>query len=321
MNDCDHAHWHPSHDYRPLAQGTERRTWAVVVLTGLTMLAEITAGYLFNSMALLADGWHMASHMVAIGMAAMAYLLARRYAHDRRFAFGTWKIEVLTGFASAVLLVVVALMMIGESLLRFWTPAKIGFDEALGIALLGLVVNLVSAWLLREQHDHGGHHHGHGDHGHGGAHHHHGSSGRDLNRHAALMHVLTDALTSVAAIVALLGGKYLGWNWLDPLMGIIGAAIILIWAKGLLVETGKVLLDREMDSPLVQKVRERLESVPDTEVTDLHLWRVGTAQYSCVVSLVTHQAHSADHYKRALDGFPELVHITAEVNRCAGHTG
>lgn len=320
MSDCDHTHWHPSHDYRPLAQGAERRTWAVVVLTGLTMLAEISAGYLFNSMALLADGWHMASHMVAIGMAALAYFLARRYVHDSRFAFGTWKIEVLTGFASAMLLVVVALMMIGESFFRFWEPAQIGFDEALGIAVLGLVVNLVSAWLLRDQHDHGGHHHESGEHNHGDGHQPHGS-GRDLNRHAVLVHVLTDALTSIAAIVALLGGKYLGWNWLDPLMGIIGAVIILIWAKGLLVETGKVLLDREMDNPLVQKVRARLESVPDTDVTDLHMWRVGAAQYSCVVSLVTHQERSADHYKRALEGFPELVHITAEVNRCARKTG
>lgn len=309
MNDCNHRHWQPSHDYRPLAHGTERRTWIVVVLTGLTMLVEIVAGYLFNSMALLADGWHMASHMVAIGMAALAYLLARRYADDRRFAFGTWKIEVLTGFASAILLVLVALMMIGESLLRFWSPEQIGFDEALGVALLGLMVNLLSAWLLREQHDHGGHQHA-------GGHHQHGSAGRDLNRHAAFVHVLTDALTSIAAIIALLGGKFFGWSWLDPLMGIAGAIIILFWAKGLLRETGKALLDREMDDPLVMQVREALEAVPDTEVTDLHLWRVGAAQYSCIVSVVTHQGHSADHYKSALSVFPELVHVTAEVNHC-----
>ena len=307
MNDCNHSHWQPSHDYRPLAHGTERRTWIVAALTGLTMLAEIAAGYLFNSMALLADGWHMASHMVAIGMAALAYLLARRYAQDRRFAFGTWKIEVLAGFASAVLLVVVALMMIGESLLRFWSPEQIGFDEALGIALLGLLVNLLSAWLLRGQHDHGHHHHHH---------HHHGPAGRDLNRHAAFVHVLTDALTSIAAIIALLGGKFFGWNWLDPLMGILGAIIILVWAKGLLRETGKALLDREMDDPLVRQVRKTLEAVPDTEVTDLHLWRVGAAQYSCILSVVTHQAHSADRYKAALGAFPQLVHVTAEVNHC-----
>mgnify|MGYP003954520391 FL=1 len=307
MTDCNHAHWQPSHDYRPLEQGAEKQTWAGVLLTGLTMVAEIMAGYWFNSMALLADGWHMASHMVAIGMAAIAYWLARRYVHDRRFAFGTWKIEVLAGFASAVLLVMVALLMIGESLMRFWSPALIGFGEALWVAVIGLLVNMLSAWLLRDQ----PHHHGH-DHDHD----HSSAPGKDLNRHAAFIHVLTDGLTSVAAIMALLGGKYFGWGWLDPLMGIIGAIVILIWAKGLLRETTKALLDREMDDPLVRRVRERLEQLPDTDVTDLHLWRVGRAQYSCIVSVVTHQPYSADRYKAQLAEFPELVHVTAEVNRC-----
>ncbi|MGK8477571.1 CDF family Co(II)/Ni(II) efflux transporter DmeF [Stutzerimonas stutzeri] len=317
MSDCNHAQWQPPHDYRPLERRSERRTWAVVILTGLTMLLEIVAGYWFNSMALLADGWHMASHMVAIGLAALAYLLARRYAADHRFTFGTWKIEVLAGFASALLLVVVALFMIGESLLRFWAPAAIGFDEALVVAVVGLLVNLLSAWLLRDQHDHG---HGHGDDAHSHAErghaHAHGAPGKDLNRHAAFIHVLTDALTSVAAIIALLGGKLFGWGWLDPAMGIIGALVILVWARGLLRDTAKALLDREMDDPLVGKVREALERVPDTEVTDLHLWRVGRSQYSCILSVVTHQPHTADRYKAALQPFAQLVHITAEVNRC-----
>ncbi len=315
MSDCNHAQWQPPHDYRPLERRSERRTWAVVILTGLTMLLEIVAGYWFNSMALLADGWHMASHMVAIGLAALAYLLARRYAADHRFTFGTWKIEVLAGFASALLLVVVALFMIGESLLRFWAPAAIGFDEALVVAVVGLLVNLLSAWLLRDQHDHG--HgddaHSHAERGHAHA---HGAPGKDLNRHAAFIHVLTDALTSVAAIIALLGGKLFGWGWLDPAMGIIGALVILVWARGLLRDTAKALLDREMDDPLVGKVREALERVPDTEVTDLHLWRVGRSQYSCILSVVTHQPHTADRYKAALQPFAQLVHITAEVNRC-----
>jgi cation diffusion facilitator family transporter len=319
MSDCNHAQWQPPHDYRPLERRSERRTWAVVILTGLTMLLEIVAGYWFNSMALLADGWHMASHMVAIGLAALAYLLARRYAADHRFTFGTWKIEVLAGFASALLLVVVALFMIGESLLRFWAPAAIGFDEALVVAVVGLLVNLLSAWLLRDQHDHG-HGHGHGDDAHSHAErghaHAHGAPGKDLNRHAAFIHVLTDALTSVAAIIALLGGKLFGWGWLDPAMGIIGALVILVWARGLLRDTAKALLDREMDDPLVGKVREALERVPDTEVTDLHLWRVGRSQYSCILSVVTHQPHTADRYKAALQPFAQLVHITAEVNRC-----
>ncbi|AWL00676.1 CDF family Co(II)/Ni(II) efflux transporter DmeF [Stutzerimonas stutzeri] len=317
MSDCNHAQWQPPHDYRPLERRSERRTWAVVILTGLTMLLEIVAGYWFNSMALLADGWHMASHMVAIGLAALAYLLARRYAADHRFTFGTWKIEVLAGFASALLLVVVALFMIGESLLRFWAPAAIGFDEALVVAVVGLLVNLLSAWLLRDQHDHGRGHgddaHSHAERGHAHA---HGAPGKDLNRHAAFIHVLTDALTSVAAIIALLGGKLFGWGWLDPAMGIIGALVILVWARGLLRDTAKALLDREMDDPLVGKVREALERVPDTEVTDLHLWRVGRSQYSCILSVVTHQPHTADRYKAALQPFAQLVHITAEVNRC-----
>jgi len=318
MSGCNHAQWQPPHDYRPLERNSERQTWAVVILTGLTMLVEIIAGYWFNSMALLADGWHMASHMVAIGLAALAYLLARRYAADQRFAFGTWKIEVLAGFTSALLLVVVALFMIGESLSRLWSPVAIGFDAALMVAVIGLLVNLLSAWLLREQHDHGhGHGHGHGEHAHDHSHEHeHASGGKDLNRHAAFIHVLTDALTSVAAIIALLGGKFFGWGWLDPVMGIVGALVILVWARGLLRDTAKALLDREMDDPLVHRVREALQDVPDTEVTDLHLWRVGRSQYSCILSLVTHQAHTADHYKAALQGFPQLVHITVEVNRC-----
>lgn len=312
MTDCNHSHWHPSHDYRPLERQSERQAWLVVALTGATMILEIGAGYLFNSMALLADGWHMASHMVAIGLAALAYALARRYAGDRRFAFGTWKIEVLAGFASALLLVVVAVLMLGESIWRFWSPAQIAYDEALWVAVIGLLVNLWSAWLLRDRHEHG-HAHAHG--GHGESHRH--GHGKDLNRQAAFVHVLTDGLTSVAAIIALLGVKYYDWNWLDPLMGVLGALVIGVWAKGLLLETAKALLDREMDDPLVARVRHALEQLPDTEVVDLHLWRVGRAQYGCILSVVTHGDRSADDYKAALQGFAEVVHATVEVNRCA----
>ncbi|UTW09036.1 CDF family Co(II)/Ni(II) efflux transporter DmeF [Pseudomonas benzenivorans] len=314
MTACNHSRWEPSHDYRPLESRAERQAWQVAALTGATMLVEIAAGYAFNSMALLADGWHMASHMLAIGLTALAYLLARRYANDPRFAFGTWKVEVLSGFASALLLLVVVVMLAFESLWRLWQPQQIAFDLALLVAVIGLLVNLASAWLLRDQHEHS---HAHG-HAHGGHDHAHGHShGRDLNRHAAFLHVLADALTSVAAIVALLGGWLFGWNWLDPLMGVIGAVIIAVWAKGLLLETGKVLLDREMDSPVVQRVRQALEQEPDTELADLHLWRVGRAQFACIVSVVTHGNGSADRYKARLAGIRELVHVTVEVNRCA----
>lgn len=310
MTTCNHSRWEPSHDYRPLEADTERQAWRVAALTGATMLVEVAAGYAFNSMALLADGWHMASHMLAIGLTALAYLLARRYAHDPRFAFGTWKVEVLAGFASAILLWVVIVLLAVESLWRLWRPQAIAFELALGVAVIGLLVNLASAWLLRDRSAHA-HAHAHGQAGHS-----HAPAGRDLNRHAAFLHVLADALTSVAAIGALLGGLLLGWDWLDPLMGVIGAAIIAWWAKGLLVETAKVLLDREMDSPLVARVRNRLTQEPDTELADLHLWRVGRAHYACIVSVVTHGSCSADRYKARLAGIDELVHVTVEVNRC-----
>ncbi|TWC36967.1 cation diffusion facilitator family transporter [Pseudomonas sp. SJZ079] len=311
MSPCNHSRWEPSHDYRPLESTAERQAWRVAALTGATMLVEIAAGYAFNSMALLADGWHMASHMLAIGLTALAYLLARRYADDRRFAFGTWKVEVLAGFASAILLWVVIIMLALESLWRLWQPQVIAFDLALAVAVIGLLVNLASAWLLRDQHQHShGHAHEH-DHDHK-----HAAAGRDLNRHAAFLHVLADALTSVAAIIALLGGLLYGWSWLDPLMGVVGALIIALWAKGLLIETAKVLLDREMDSPVVARVRAALAQEPDTELADLHLWRVGRAQFACIVSVVTHGGSSADRYKARLTGIRELVHVTVEVNRC-----
>lgn len=319
MTACNHSRWEPSHDYRPLETTAERQAWRVAALTGVTMLVEIVAGYAFNSMALLADGWHMASHMLAIGLTALAYLLARRYANDPRFAFGTWKVEVLAGFASSLMLLVVVAMLAFESFWRLLQPQVIAFEMALWVAVVGLLVNLLSAWMLRDSHDHG-HAHDHG-HSHGGAHadHDHAApaAGKDLNRHAAFIHVLADALTSVAAIVALLGGLLLGWNWLDPLMGVIGAVIIAVWAKGLLIETGKVLLDREMDSPVVGRVRSALAQEADTELADLHLWRVGRAQFACIVSVVTHGDGSADRYKARLAGIAELVHVTVEVNRCA----
>jgi cation diffusion facilitator family transporter len=315
MSACNHSRWEPSHDYRPLETTAERQAWRVAALTGATMLVEIVAGYAFNSMALLADGWHMASHMLAIGLTALAYLLARRYAHDPRFAFGTWKIEVLAGFASSLMLLAVVAMLAFESLWRLWQPQAIAFDMALWVAVVGLLVNLASAWLLRDPHQHGhGHTHAHGDHAHDHA---APSAGKDLNRHAAFVHVLADALTSVAAIVALLGGLLFGWSWLDPLMGVVGALIIAVWAKGLLIETAKVLLDREMDSPVVERVRTALAEEADTELADLHLWRVGRAQFACIVSVVTHGRATADRYKDRLAGIDELVHVTVEVNCCA----
>lgn len=312
-----------SHAFHSAALQAERRAWHVVWLTAAMMVVEIVAGWWSGSMALLADGWHMASHVAAIGLAALAYRHARHHAGDHRYAFGTWKVEVLGGFASAVLLAGIALLMAFESLLRLANPVDIAFGEAMGVAVIGLLVNLASAWLLHDD----GHGHGHDhDHDHGQAHDHgHAheaqaghtagdAHGHDLNHRAAYLHVLADALTSVTAIVALAGGAWFGWNWLDPLTGLAGSIIIAVWARGLLVETGRVLLDREMDDPLVGRVRAAIEDGSGTRIEDLHLWRVGRRQYACIVAVRDALRLAPATYKARLAGFPQIVHVTVEVN-------
>lgn len=307
------------HDFHHSDASAERSAWRVVGLTAVMMVIEILAGWWYGSMALLADGWHMASHVVAIGLAALAYWFAREHARDARYAFGTWKIEILGGFASAVLLLVVAVLMALESLDRLFSPVAIGFNEAIAVAVIGLAVNLASARMLHASHDHHahpGHMHpdAHDHHtGHEHAHDHHGHQHHDLNHRAAYMHVLADALTSVTAIAALLCGKFFGWWWLDPLMGIVGGAVIAIWAVGLLRESAKVLLDREMDDPLVGCVRRAIEA-GDACVEDLHLWRVGRQRYACIIAVRDPHAQSPEHYRHRLAAYPELVHVTVEVN-------
>jgi cation diffusion facilitator family transporter len=259
-------------------------------------------------MALLADGWHMSTHVAALGMTAVAYLLARRYASDTRFAFGTWKIEVLGGFASAIVLAMVALYMAAESIQRLFQPLDIHYNQALVVAVIGLLVNLASALMLKD-HGHGPHHH-HGGHSHGHA---------DLNLRAAYTHVLADATTSVLAILALLGGKYLNWAWLDPTMGIVGAGVISVWSYGLLRDTSRVLLDREMDHEVVQEIRDALECDEDTRIVDLHVWRVGRAQFACLVSIVAGNPKTPDEYKALLRVHEEIVHVTVEVLHCPHH--
>ena len=299
----------------------ERSTRAVMWITAIMMVVEIAAGWWFNSMALLADGWHMSSHTVAIGMTAVAYAAARRYANDPRFAFGTWKIEILSGFASAIFLIGVAVMMVVGSVERMASPQPIQYQEAIVIAILGLVINIVCAVILGKAHDHGhshGHAHSHGhDHPHGPHDQHH-----DLNLKSAYLHVIADAATSVLAIVALLGGWMYGWSWLDPLMGIVGAVLIIVWAKGLIVETGKVLLDREMDHPVVDEIREVVETEADsdtgtTKITDLHVWRVGKNVYSCALTVVTKdKALTPDIVRERLSVHEEIVHSTIEIHHC-----
>jgi len=283
----------------------ERSTWIVAWITAATMVIEIAAGWWFNSMALLADGWHMSSHTLAIGLSALAYAAARRYAGDSRFAFGTWKIEVLSGFASAIFLLGIAAMMVIGSTERIISPQPIHYREAMLVAVLGLAVNLACALILaRAQHGHThNHHHAHDTH-------------HDLNMKSAYIHVLTDALTSVLAIIALAGGWLWGWNWLDPVMGIIGAILVAIWAKGLIIETGKVLLDREMDHPIVHEIMDSVEA-GDTHINDLHVWRVGKNAYSCAISAITHDAAVTPAVIRArLAAHRKIVHSTIELCLC-----
>ncbi|HEY0886100.1 MAG TPA: CDF family Co(II)/Ni(II) efflux transporter DmeF [Ramlibacter sp.] len=284
----------------------ERSTRLVLWITAATMVVEIVAGWWFNSMALTADGWHMSSHAVAIGLSVLAYATARRYASDPRFAFGTWKIEILGGFASAIFLLGVAALMIVGSVERLLAPQAIQYREALAVACLGLAVNVACAVILGQAHRH--------DHGHGHGHEHH----HDLNLKSAYVHVITDAATSVLAIVALGGGWLYGWSWLDPAMGIVGAVVVALWARGLILETAKVLLDREMDHPVVDEVRAAVEGGPDagsTRITDLHVWRVGRQVYSCAVTVVTDEPRlTADDVRRRLAQHEEIVHSTIEIH-------
>lgn len=305
-------HWVHTHHFHQSNPAAERKTRLAVWLTVVTMCAEIVGGWSFNSMALLADGWHMSSHALALGLSLFAYAAARRLAHDRRFAFGTWKIEILGGYTSAILLVGVAGLMAFQSIERLLTPGPIHYDEAIVIALLGLLVNLLCAWLLHDGHHHHGHGHGHPHHAHDHHDHHH----HDLNLRSAYLHVMTDAATSVLAIVALLAGKLWGAAWLDPAIGLLGALLVALWAKGLLRDTARVLLDAEMDAPVVAEIHEVIGQLPEPAMlTDLHLWRVSKDQYACLLSLATAGGLDADSVRRSLAVHEELVHVTVEINR------
>ena len=298
----DWRHSHVFDEGNPLA---ERNTRWAVVLTALMMVAEIVGGWVYNSMALLADGWHMSSHALALGLSLLAYIAARRFAHDSRFSFGTWKIEVLGGYTSAICLVLVAGTMLFQSVERLITPAPIHYQQAIAIAAVGLLVNLVCAWLLKDRH---AHHNGHEEH-HGHNHHH------DLNLRSAYLHVVADAATSVLAILALTGGMFWGADWLDPVMGIVGAGLVAVWAYGLLRDTGRILLDADMNAPIVAEIREVIASFPiQAEISDLHVWQVGKGKYACILSLFTAEDVSPEHFKEQLSIHEELVHITIEVN-------
>ncbi len=295
------THSHQFDEGNPLAQ---KRILLATILTAVMMLLEVIGGWIYNSMALLADGWHMSSHMLALGLAYFAYRSARRYAQDHRFSFGTWKIEILAGYSSAILLMVVAVFMAFQSIERLLNPVDILYNQAIPIAILGLVINLICAWLLHDDHHH--HHHDHENE--------HTHTEHDLNQKAAFMHVVADAVTSVFAIIALFAAKYLNWTFLDAALGIIGSILVAKWAWGLIQETGKTLLDAEMDHPVVEEIREVIAEFPLVEITDLHVWKVGKGKFSCILALATDFNLNADQIRAALSIHEEIVHVSVEIN-------
>lgn len=306
--------WQHSHDFSVKNEKGERRTLYVLWLTAITMVIEIAAGSIYGSMALLADGWHMGTHVAAFMIAIFAYRYARKHADNPAYAFGTGKVNVLGGFASAIALAVVALVMLVESLQRIIDPQAIHFNEAIVVACVGLLVNVVSAFLLKDDHGHThshSHSHTHGHQHEDGHHHHHN---HDHNLKAAYMHVLADALTSLLAILALVSGKFMGWYWLDPVMGIVGAIIITRWSYGLVKQTGPILLDASIEADYQQAIKEAIEQDADNRISDIHIWKVGANHYAVIIALVTTTPNTADHYKGLLRDFHRLSHITIEVN-------
>ncbi|MGD2126785.1 MAG: CDF family Co(II)/Ni(II) efflux transporter DmeF [Desulfobacteraceae bacterium] len=299
MHHHDLSLWCHDHVFIGANQHTnERRTLVVIGLTATMMILEITSGLLFGSMALLADGWHMASHAAALGITALGYSFARRYAANPRFTFGTGKIGELAGFSSALLLAFIAILMAYESVKRFFSPVSISFDEAIAVAVLGLIVNVVSAVILRDDHReaHDDHHH------------------VDHNLRAAYLHVLADALTSLLAILALSAGRFIGWAWMDPLMGIAGSIVIARWSYKLLRNTGCILLDMNTNNALAAKISRLLESESDDRISDLHVWHIGFGHFAAVVSIVTNDPRPPVEYKRRLEHLKEICHVTVEIN-------
>jgi cation diffusion facilitator family transporter len=307
------------HNFLSPPARAERNTKLVLGLTFVTMIVEVAAGFALGSLALLADGWHMATHVAAFGITIFAYRYARQQAHNPRYTYGTGKVSVLGGFTSAVALAVVALIMALESVLRLMQPYMIQFNEAIAIAVLGLSINVLSAVLLQgsARHHHHGETHHHPPDSHHHHHHSHAETPSDHNLKAAYFHVLADALTSVLAIVALAAGKFLGWVWLDAVMGLVGAVVISLWAYGLVRETGIILLDGSADTQIKRDILNLIEADADNRVTDLHVWCLGPNHLAATIALVTHYPQSPDHYKKLLTAL-NLSHVVVEVNPCRG---
>ena len=309
-----------SHNHVFLGEGhekNERRTWMVIALCSLMMVAEIIGGLLFGSIALVADGLHMSTHASALLLAAVAYSYARRHADDMRFTFGTGKLGDLAGFSSAIVLAMIALLIGYEALTRFIWPVPISFNQAIPIAVLGLIVNIASVLLLSGGgHDHG---HSHGDshaaHDHEHEHEHaQGAAQRDNNMRAAVVHVLADAAVSVLVIVGLLFGRFLGWTWMDPVVGLCGAIVIAAWSYGLVRDTGAVLLDMNPDRGMAERMRATIETDGD-RLTDLHLWRLGPGHLAAILSVATQRQRGPEYYRSLLSRFRALSHVTVQVQR------
>ncbi|MFN4012832.1 MAG: CDF family Co(II)/Ni(II) efflux transporter DmeF, partial [Aquificaceae bacterium] len=295
---CKHEH-----DFYTPEGRTQRKVLIVLLITLMTMLLEIVAGYVFNSVALLADGIHMATHALAFGIAYIAYYFAKRWSKERSFTFGTWKIEVLGGYTSGILLFFVSFLVLQEAFSKLIKGGETKYDEALFVALLGLGVNLLSAYLLYD-----GHHHEHTHHDH--SHHH------DLNLRGAYLHVLADALTSILAIGGLLSGKLLGLWFMDPIMGLVGFFLIVKWSIGLMKETASILLDREGKNPLVEQIIKAIEEDGKGRVYDIHLLRVGRNRYACILGIETEEDLSIEYYERIISNFENIAHATLELRLC-----
>ncbi len=305
--------WQHHHIFNIDKKAIEKRTLIVVIITFVTMIAEILFGWISNSMALLADGWHMGTHAFALGISLIAYIMARKYAKDKTFTFGTWKIEILGAYTSAIVLGIVGVIMIFSSVERIINPLNIHYNQALFVAILGLLVNLVCAAILNS----GGHSHEH-EHNHpeDDKRSHHQHNHEDWNFKSAYLHVVADALTSVLAIAALLGAKYFNFNLLDPFIGILGAGLIIRWSFLLLRDTGGILLEREVDDSIVNEIKNEIESDGDSKISDLHIWKIAQNKYSCIVALVTSKNYSIGEYKARLNKVHELAHVTIEINEC-----
>lgn len=288
----------------------EKRTLIVTTITFIAMFFEIFFGWITNSVALFADGWHMGTHAFALGISLMAYKLARKFINDSSFSFGTWKIEILGAYTSAIILGIVGLVMVYSSIERLIRPLSINYNQALFVAGLGLLVNISCAVILNGKSNSHTHEHHH-DHGHKESHHAHD----DLNFKSAYLHVIADALTSVFVIIALLGAKYFQLNWLDPFMGMVGAALIIHWASLLLYSTSQILLDRENNSELSKEISNIIESDDDTKISDLHLWKVADNKYACIVSIVASRIYETEEYRKRLIDVHELAHVTVEITK------